>query len=78
MEVKLLLLLNVNYVWKRLNLPVNTYNYLVYTQLINFLDNITQLMIYHRQGDGDNFKSDKYDMRERFLALFLLRRKDEI
>ena len=36
------------------------YNYLVYTQLINLLDPITQLMIYYRQGDMGSFNDRKF------------------
>jgi hypothetical protein len=58
--------------WDKLNLEPDTYNYLVYTKLINLLDPVTQLMIYYRQGDRDSFKGDKYNREQRFLALFLL------
>ena len=44
---------------KKLDVP--RYNYLVYTQLINLLDPVTQLMIYHRQGDSVNFYDKKFN-----------------
>lgn len=58
-------------IWSDLKVNKNTYNYLVYTQLIKYLDPITQLMILYRQNDP-NFDSNKYKDSQRFLALFLL------
>ena len=62
-------------IWKKLNISENTYNYLVYTQLIKILDPITQLMIYYRQGDK---KFNTYKNVQQFLALFLLGKKSVI
>ncbi len=61
---------------QKLGLSDNTYNYLVYVHLIDLLDQITQLMIYRKQGDMDSFRSDKYNDKQRYLALFLLRDRD--
>ena len=52
------------------------YNYLVYTQLVNLLDPITKLMIYYRQGDMKSFEEGTKE--QKFLALFLLNKKDII
>ena len=53
------------------------YDYQVYTQLqANLLDPITQGMILFKQGDMDSF--DKLDPEVKFLALFLLNRRDII
>ena len=38
-------------IWKELGIGEGVYNYLVYTQLVKFLDPITQLMIYYKQHD---------------------------
>ena len=54
----------------------NTYNYLVYTQLVKLLDPLTQLMIYYRQGDRKSFNRRKFNNYQRFLAMFLLGKKD--
>ncbi len=63
-------------IWKELNLNEGAYNYLVYTQLVKLLDPITQLMIYYRQGDMKSF--DKFNKTQKFLAMFLLNKKDKI
>lgn len=65
-------------IWDELNLGGNTYNYLVYTKLVKVLDPITQLMIYYRQGDMSSFNGSEYDNTDRFLAMFLMNRKDLI
>lgn len=54
------------------------YNYLIYTQLIQLLDPITQLMIYYRQSDSDSFHNYKFTKNQRFLSLFLLNREELI
>ena len=59
-------------IWTKLNMNPGTYNYIVYTNLIKLLDPITQLMIYHKQGDDDMFNSERYTESQRFLTLFLL------
>ena len=56
----------LNKIWLDLNVTKNTYNYLVYTQLIKLLDPITQAMIYYRQGDMKFFK--KFTKTQKFLA----------
>lgn len=63
-------------IWQNLNVPQGTYNYLVYTRLVELLPPITQLRIYHRQGDMESFKSDKFTNTQRFLASFLLGDKE--
>ena len=64
----------------RLNLGIGegAYNYLIYSHLVKVLDPITQLMIYYRQGDMDSFDSPNYNNNQRFLALFLLNRKNKM
>ena len=66
----------LNEVRAKYNLDENTYNYLVYVNLIKTLDKITQGMIYYRQGDMDMF--EKLDIKEKFLALFMLGNKELI
>ena len=61
-----------------LNLGKDDYNYIVYTQFVKTLDPITQLMIYYRQKDIKSFDEDKFNNTQRFLALFLLGKKEEI
>lgn len=68
----------LNEIWTKLNIEPNTYNYIVYTKLVNLLDPITQLMIYYRQNDKDMFNNEKYRNSQRFLALFLLGDKKNI
>lgn len=51
---------------------IGTYNYLIYVNLVKKLDHITQLMIYYRQNDMDNFNDPKFTKTQKFLALFLL------
>ena len=63
-------------IWKDLGYNDGKYDYLVYTQLINYLDPITQLMIYYRQGDIKSFNN--YKREQQFLSLFLLNKKDVI
>ena len=59
---------------KQIQDKLNTteYNYLIYTQLINILDSVTQLMIYHKQKDMESFNSKKFGNDKRTAALFLL------
>ena len=52
------------------------YNYFVYVNFINYLDKVTQLMIYYKQGDLNSFESNKYTDEERFLAFFMLGDKE--
>lgn len=52
------------------------YNYHVYTNFIKLLDPVTQTMIYYRQGDIINFNSST--TQQKFLAMFLLKEKDNI
>ncbi len=65
-------------VWAKLNLPLETYNYIIYTRLIDVFDPITQLMIYYRQKDFESFNLKKYNKKQQFLALFLLKEKSVI
>ncbi len=67
----------LNQTRSKFNLNDGVYNYLVYTQLVKLLDPITQLMIYYRQGDKI-FDSPNYNNIQRFLALFLLGKKDKM
>ena len=62
-------------IWTKLDLDEGVYNYLVYTQLVKYLDPITQAMIYYKQGDKI---FDKFTKVQQFLALFLLGEKDII
>ncbi len=62
--------------WKELNIKPNTYNYLVYTQLVKLLDPVTQGMIYYRQGDMELF--EQLTEEQKFLAMFLLGQNDKI
>lgn len=59
-------------IWEILGLKSGTYNYLVYTKLVELLDPITQLMIYHRQQDMDMFNDPRFKNSQRFLAMFML------
>ena len=68
----------LNKIWKDLNYDEGIYNYLVYTQLVKFLDPMTQLVIYYKQNDMKSFNSGKYTNIRRFLAMFLLGKKDKI
>ena len=52
------------------------YNYYVYVNFINYLDKVTQLMIYYKQGDINSFRSGKYTNTERFLTFFMLGDKE--
>ena len=56
-------------------LKINGYNYLIYTQLIKILDPITQAMIYYQQND---ISFNKFGQEEKFLALFLLNKRNII
>ncbi len=67
----------LNQIRSKFNLGDGVYNYLIYTQLVKVLDPITQLMIYYRQGDKI-FDSPNYNNTQRFLALFLLNRKNKM
>lgn len=55
-------------------LGIDHYNYLVYTQLINILDPVTQAMIYYKQNDMESF--NKLTKEQQFLALFLLNKQE--
>jgi len=68
--------LKLRQIWKKFGMTEDTYNYIVYTRLINYLDPITQLMIYYRQGDQDNFYSDRFNITQRDAALSLLGEKE--
>ena len=47
--------------WNALGLPSDTYNYQIYTKMLDMLDSITKKMIYWKQGDLDAFNDkDKY------------------
>lgn len=61
----------------RSKLNIDGYNYLVYTQLINLLDHLTQLMIYYRQCDMKSFNDEKFDAEEHFLTMFFLNKPEE-
>ena len=54
------------------------HNYLVYTQLINLLDPVSQLMIDYCQNNSVSWNDKKYTKVQKFLALFLLNKRDEI
>ncbi len=62
----------------KLNINGDVYNYLVYSHLVKLLDPITQLMIYYRQGDVKSFDDPQFTKIQRFLALFLLNKKDKM
>ncbi len=62
----------------KLNINDDVYNYLVYSHLVKVLDLITQLMIYYRQGDMKSFDDPQFTKVQRFLALFLLGKKDKM
>ncbi len=68
----------LNQIRSKLNLGDGVYNYLVYSHLVKVLDPITQLMIYYRQGDTNSFDNPNYNNTQRFLALFLLNRKNKM
>lgn len=65
-------------IWKSLNVVPDTYNYLVYTNLIKFLDPLTQLRIYFKQGDMESFNSKDFTDNQRILAYFLLGDKKNV
>lgn len=69
---------HLNEIQQKLKLDEGTYNYMVYTKLINLLDPITQLMIYYKQGDTKSFNDQRFDNVQRFLALFLLNKPNEM
>ncbi len=62
----------------KLKLDNGLYNYLVYSHLVKLLDPITQLMIYYRQEDMNSFDNSNYNNTQRFLAMFLLGKKDKM
>ena len=66
----------LNELWNKLKIKPDTYNYLVYTQLVKLLDPVTQAMIYYRQGDMESF--EQLTQVQKFLAMFLLNNKDKI
>lgn len=49
-----------------------SYNYILYVKFINSLDKVTQLMIYYRLGDKNNFNREDYTQTERYIASFML------
>ena len=55
---------------------LHQWNYLVYTQLIHKLDPISQLMVYYRLSDGESLNDRRFTKEQRFLALFLLNKKE--
>ncbi len=57
--------------WNKLNMKPDTYNYLVYAQIVKLLEPVTQAMIYYQQGDMESF--EKLNEVQQFLAWFLLR-----
>ena len=65
----------INELWEKLGYNKNTYNYMVYSQLVKFLDPITRLSIYYIQGDMKSignfkFKSDELnDINVTFLEI---------
>lgn len=63
--------------WRELGVAYNTYNYKVYTRLIEYLDIVTQHMIWYKQGDMESFNKIN-DPNPRYLALYLLGKKDQI
>ena len=69
---------NLMKIWNRLGLNENKYNYRVYTQFIDLLDPITQLIIYNTQNDMDSFNDTKFNDKQRFLALFILEKNDKL
>ena len=62
--------------WNKLNMKPDTYNYLVYAQIVKLLDPVTQAMIYYQQGDMESF--EKLNEVQRFLALFLLGKRNKM
>lgn len=60
----------LNKVWRNFNMKPNTYNYIVYTQLIKFLSPVTQLNIYYRQGDMKLFRDPKFSDDARLISLY--------
>ncbi len=68
----------VDHVWKTMKMSKDTYNYIVYVNLIKTLDPISQLMIYYRQGDALFNNNKMFSDRQRFLLLFLLEDKDKM
>ena len=59
-------------------LSTKGFNYLIYTQLINILDKITQLMIYHKQNDMESFNYERFNDGQRMAALFLLNERSAL
>jgi len=66
----------LNQLWNKLGSSKGTYNYLVYTQLVKLLDPVTQGMIYYLQGDMESF--NQLTQRQKFLAMFLLKKPGEM
>ena len=64
--------------WLGLGLDKDSYNYMVYVNLVKTLDPITQLTIYYKQGDMVSFDSDMFNLTQRFLTLFLLGKKESM
>ena len=65
-------------IWQDLGYEKGKYDYMVYVNLIQYLDPITRLMIYYQQKDIDNFNDTEYTTEQRFLALFLIGDKNLI
>ena len=53
--------------WEKLKINPDTYNYLVYTQMVKLLDLTTQAMIYYRQGDIKSFDQLPYGDGDKLL-----------
>lgn len=58
-------------VWSNMNVS-NTYNYLVYTNFIKFLDPTSQLVIYHSRNNKTAFNSNRFTNIHRAFAYFFL------
>ncbi len=59
-------------IWIQLKLSKNTYNYLVYANLlITLLDPITKLHIYYRQGDKKSFNNTLKWEKHRFTSFVI-------
>lgn len=68
----------LNKIWKLYNLKKGTYNYIVYTQLIKFVDHITKLIIYYKKCDNKFYNGNKLSKVRRFLAMFILGKTKEM
>ncbi len=61
-------------IWNKFGLNKDTYNYIVYTNLVKVLDPITQGMIYYKQGDTKSFEN--ITQKRKFLSMFLIGKKE--